>query len=147
MMTPGPTRSLIQELQVDHVTSKFKNPPNLKKPSCFPSKFLKRHKDTGTTSSANCQLRKTCETCESLRNEKPICESLRNLYLRKLAKTRICETLRILRNKRKTAKLVFAKLAKHHLRNLAKHCETLIAKIAKIAKIELQCETITQITK
>ena len=54
---------------------------------------------------------KPCESCET--NVK-----LRNLYLRNLAK------------------LVFAKLAKHDLRNLAKHCETLIAKIAKVAKIE-----------
>ena len=34
------------------------------------------------------------------------------------------------------AKLVFAKLAKQDFQNLAKHCETLIAKIAKVAKIE-----------
>ena len=113
---------------------------------------------SGRTSSAICPLRKPCETCKTLPNEKPMCETLRKFYLRgKLAKTCICETLRILRNKRKTVKLVFVKpcesriceLAKHGLRNLAKHCETLIAKIAKIAKIdsELHCETISQITK
>ena len=33
-------------------------------------------------------------------------------------------------------KLVFVKHAKHDLRNMAKHCETLIAKIAKVAKTE-----------
>ena len=107
------------------------------------------------TASANCPLRKPCETCETLRNEKPICETLRKFYFRKLrkfyfrklAKTCICETLLIVQNKSKTAKLVFAKLAKHDLRNLAKHCETLIAKIAKVAKIELHCEAISQTTK
>ena len=70
---------------------------------------------------ANCPLRKPCETCETLRNEKPNCETLRNLYLRKLAKTRICETLRILRNKSKTAKLVFAKPCETRI---CESCET-----------------------
>ena len=50
------------------------------------------------TSSANCPLRKPCETCETLRSEKPICKTLRKFYLRKLAKTCICETLRILQS-------------------------------------------------
>ena len=82
---------------------------------------------------------KPCETC--------ICESLRKLIFAKPCES--CETNVKLRNKhlRNLAKLVFAKLAKHDLRNLAKHCETLIAKIAKVAKIELHCETISQITK
>ena len=34
------------------------------------------------------------------------------------------------------AKLVFAKLVKHDLQNMAKQWETLIAKIAKVTKIE-----------
>ena len=45
------------------------------------------------------------------------------------------------------AKQVFAKLAKHNLRNLAKQCKTLIAKVAKdvkVAKVELHCETMIQ---
>ena len=53
---------------------------------------------------AQCPLREPCETYETLRKRKTYCEILRNLYVRKLAKTHICETLRILRNKRKTAK-------------------------------------------
>ena len=79
---------------------------------------------------------KACETC--------ICESLRKLVFAKPCES--CETNVKLRNKhlRNLAKLVFAKLAKHDLRNLAKHCETLIAKIAKVAKVELHCEAITQ---
>ena len=89
-------------------------------------------------------LQKPCETCESSRNEKPICETLRNLYLRKLAKTHICETLRILRNKRKTAKLVFlnpceTRICKN-LRNMI--CETVqnyakhkLRKLRKVRKV------------
>ena len=42
------------------------------------------------------------------------------------------------------AQLIFVKLARNDLQNLAKHCKTLIS---KIAKVELQCKTITQITK
>ena len=81
-------------------------------------------------------IAKPCETC--------ICESLRKLVFAKPCES--CETNVKLRNSylRNLAKLVFAKLAKHYLRNLAKHCETLIAKIAKIAKVELHCEAITQ---
>ena len=82
----------------------------------------------GRDSSANCPLRKPCETCENLRNEKHNCETLRNLYLRKLAKTRICETLRILRNKRKTAKLVFAKPCETRI---CETCETRFAKLGE----------------
>ena len=44
----------------------------------------------------------------------------------------------------KLAKLVFANLAKHDLQNTAKHLETLISKIAKVAKIEKHCETVVQ---
>ena len=76
-------------------------------------------------SSASCPLRKPCETCETLRNEKPICETLRNLYLRKLAKTRICETLRILRNKRKTETRICETLRNSYLRT----CEARFAKL------------------
>ena len=97
------------------------------------------------------KLAKPCETknlfakpCENL-----ICESLRKLVFAKPCES--CETNVKLRNQylRNLAKLVFqvAKLAKHDLRNLAKHCETPIAKIAKVAKIELHCETLSQITK
>ena len=73
-------------------------------------------------------IAKPCETC--------ICESLRKLVFAKPCES--CETNVKLRNLylRNLAKLVFAKVAKHDLRNLAKHCETLIAKIAKVAKIE-----------
>ena len=63
----------------------------------------------------------------------------RKLYMRNLAKivfaksceTRICETLRILRNKRKTAKKAFAKPCQCETR-ICKTCETWVAK---------QCET------
>ena len=81
-------------------------------------------------------IAKPCETC--------ICESLRKLVFAKPCES--CETNVKLRNLylRNLAKLVFAKLAKHDLRNLPKHCETLIAKIAKVAKIELHCEAISQ---
>ena len=79
-------------------------------------------------SSANCSLRKPCETCETLQNKKPICETLRKLYLRKLAKTCVCETLRILRNKHKTAKLVFAKPCETCT---CETCETLFAKLGE----------------
>ena len=79
-------------------------------------------------SSANCPLRKPCETCESLRNEKPICESLRKFHLRKLAKPCICETLRILRNKCKSAKLVFAKPCETRI---CETCETRFAKLGE----------------
>ena len=102
------------------------------------------------TTSANCPLRKPCETCKNLATRKTYLRNLAKLVFAKVWKTRICETLRILRilrSKTKTAKLVFAKFVKHNLRNLAKHCETLIAKTAKVAKVELQCENITQITK
>ena len=44
-------------------------------------------------------------------------------------------------------KLVFAKLAKHNLRNNAKQCKSLFAKVAKVAKAELHCKTRIQITK
>ena len=98
------------------------------------------------------------KTLRNLRNEKPICiflQILAKLKIAKLYEPRICETLRILRNNCKTAKkvfakpsgllkLVFAKLAKHDLQNLVKHCETLIAKIAKIGKIEWHCKTMIQ---
>ena len=92
------------------------------------------------------KLAKPCETknlfakpCETF-----IWESLRKLVFAKPCES--CETNVKLRNLylRNLAKLVFAKLAKHDLRNLAKHCETLIAKIAKVAKIELHCETKSQ---
>ena len=93
------------------------------------------------------KLAKACETknlfakpCENF-----ICESLRNLVFAKPCES--CETNVKVRNlylQRNLAKVVFAKLAKHDLRNLAKHCETLIAKIAKVAKVELHCEAITQ---
>ena len=63
-------------------------------------------------------IAKPCESCETK-------VKLQNLYLRNLPK------------------LVFAKLAKHDLRNNAKQCETLIAKIAKIEK---HCER-SKITK
>ena len=89
-----------------------------------------------SVATANCPLRKPYETCETLRNEKPICESLRNLYLRKLAKTRICETLRILRNKRKTAKLVFAKPCETRI---GETCETRIAKLGETLR-KTNCE-------
>ena len=63
--------------------------------SCSALKIL----TTGITS-ANCPLRKPCETCETLRNEKPFCESLQNFYLRKLAKSfaKACEPVVKLRN-------------------------------------------------
>ena len=48
---------------------------------------------------------------------------------------------------RNLAKFVFAKLKKHDLLNNAKQREMLIAKIAKVAKVELHCKTIIQITK
>ena len=85
-----------------------------------------------------------CETC--------ICETLRNSYLRNLAKlvfAKLCETNVKLRNLylQNVAKFVFAELARHDLRNNAKQSETLIAKIAKAAKIRLHCETMIQITK
>ena len=63
--------------------------------------------------------------CENLAKLAKPCET-KNL-IAKPCETCICETLR---------KLVFVKLAKHDLPKLAKHCETLIAKIANVAKIE-----------
>ena len=86
--------------------------------------------------SANCPLRKPCATCETLRNEKPIYETLRKFYLRKLAKTCICETLRILRNKRKTAKLEFAKPCETRI---CETCETRFAKLGETLR-NTNCE-------
>ena len=79
-------------------------------------------------SSANCPLQKPCEACETLPNEKPICETLRKFCLRKLAKTFICKTLRILRNNRKNAKLVFAKPCETRI------CETCYTSFAKLGE-------------
>ena len=97
-------------------------------------RLLCQHQQT-----AHCEnlakLAKACETknlfakpCENF-----ICESLRKIVFAKPCES--CETNVKLRNLylRNLAKLVFAKLAKHDLRNLAKHCETPIAKIAKVA--------------
>ena len=92
---------------------------------------------SGRTSSAICPLRKPCETCKTLPNEKPMCETLRKFYLRgKLAKTCICETLRILRNKRKTAKLVFAKPCETRI---CETCETRFAKLGETLR-NTNCE-------
>ena len=63
---------------------------------------------------------------------------LAKLRIEKPCETRICETLLILRNKYKTAKEILDHdLRKHDLRNMARHCETLVAKVAKlrVAKI------------
>ena len=89
------------------------------------------------------------KTLAKLAKRKTKFRILAKLRIAKPCETLICESLRILRNKRKTAggggglrnlaKFVFAKLAKHDLRNMAKHCETLIAKFSKVAKIELHC--------
>ena len=73
------------------------------------------------------------KTLLNLRNENSTCETLRKLYLRNLAKhvfakpCESCETNVKLRRKHlrnlACAKLVFAKLAKHELRNNAKQCK------------------------
>ena len=88
-----------------------------------------------------------CENLAKLAKRKNlfvICKFSRNWEfwnLAKLAFAKPCESCETNVKLRKThlwnlARLVFAKLVKHNLQNLAKHCETLIAKIAKVAKTE-----------
>ena len=89
----------------------------------------------------------------------PIAKTLQNLrnsakqkiYLRNLAKLVFTKPCKTLRYEHKAAKLVFEKPCENRicktLQNNAKPCETLIAKIAKVAKVELHCKTMIQVTK
>ena len=54
------------------------------------------------------------------------------------SKTENCETF---------AKLVSAKLAVHDLQNMAKQCETLLAKIVEVAKMSSTAKLCSTITK